>query len=119
MTALRSWVLAAFQVSLASMPEGRINLLLAIPKDLEVKRPPDGVEIMTAPSCRALSFAMTDGEEALWTDLLVKEDRYIESIMKDLKGQGETPTGEVRKTTLCRHGISSAQTIQRIDIILK
>lgn len=102
--------------TLAASPEGMENLLLEIPKDLEVKNLGEDVKIIETPKCRALSFAMVRRS--------LKKDRAVyQSVMKELKERGEAPTGEIRETTLTLYSANlkghAWQTVQRVEIVLK
>lgn len=101
---------------LPSLPDGMENLILEIPKDLEVKDLGDDVKIIATQACRALSLAMVRRG--------AKEERkLIQSVVKELKERGETPTGEIRTTSLTRYSRNWTgdvwQPVQRIEILLK
>ena len=95
---------------LPSLPDDKINLLLELPADLEPKELPDGVKIMEFPSSRALMFAAIDNNKG-------SLDRFIKLALKELKQNGQTPTGEIRKTRL--KDSYPDKSVTKVDIILK
>lgn len=111
--------------TLPELPHGAINLLLAIPTNLDAKELPAGVNLIETPPCHALSFAIR-GEavgvhltpEAERSAKPIKDDALIRSILENLKEHGRTPTGEIRKTVLLSDS-QSMERIKRIQILLR
>ncbi|MBI4660062.1 MAG: hypothetical protein HY735_14575 [Verrucomicrobia bacterium] len=101
---------------LPSLPEGMENLILEIPKDLEVKNLENDVKIVETPKCRAVSFAMIRHGAK-------EEQALIQSVMKELEARGEIPTGEIRITSLTRYSAiwagNTRRPVQRLEILLK
>jgi hypothetical protein len=103
---------------LGSLTEKRRELVLPIPKGIEIKELPTDVSIVDLPATRAMSFVISTGV----TDQ-AKEEEWIQSTLAELKERGETPTGELIKTALhTDYGIwmgTQLRFFTRIDILLK
>jgi pimeloyl-ACP methyl ester carboxylesterase len=90
-----------------ALPDEDVNLLLALPDNIDQNKAPDGVKIISIHETRVVFLTIKGGS--------AKVNRHLDLLIPAIRQSGYNPTGEIRMTRLMIDPLSE-EPINRVDL---